>query len=141
MASTSSHLKHAGQLCLIIIATFASCGTSQNYPPALEDSQSLNVALWVEWPVVRYGWEQVAHVVVTDEQDQPVSGATVLGKFIVPENESRFLVFPLTDHNGYTSILIPNPPHGDGVETRRIDVQSTWSNSYGRSWTEYQLRP
>ena len=90
---------------------------------------------------MRYGWEQSAHVIVTDENGDRLSGATVLGKYIAPAHTSQMMVFPLTDADGYTSVLIQTPEHGVSIETNRIDVQATWRGGYGRAWAEYQMRP
>lgn len=125
-----------------MIALFSSCISSWTEPDPTNVSEILDVTLWVEWPVVPYSWAQVVHVVVTDKQGDTLTGATVLGKFIAQSGDIEVLVFPLTDSEGYTTILIDNGARASDLgETHRIEVQATWKNGYGRAWHEYQTQP
>jgi len=140
MASLSIPPRCLGRLWLII-ALLASCGPFHNDPSPPTSLQTLNVTLWVEWPVIPYGWEQIAHVIVTNENGDRLSDSTVLGKFITTPHRSQVVVFPRTDSEGYTSLLLPNPSSGVAIDTARIEVQATWQDGYGMAWAEYQLRP
>ncbi len=90
---------------------------------------------------MRAGMQQRVHVIVTDTDGKPISGSTVLGKWRLPDGKSAPLVFPLTDADGYTFVLLPEHGQAAGAALQRVDVQATLLADIGRSWTQYELQP
>ena len=103
--------------------------------------ETLNVTVWPEWPVMRAGMQQRVHVIVTDTEGKRKSGATVLGKWTRPNGGSAPLVFPLTDTDGYSYVLLPEHAETTAAVLQRVDVQATLLVDIGRSWTQYELQP
>ena len=103
--------------------------------------ETLNVTVWPEWPVMRGDMQQRVHVIVTDTDGRRKSGATVLGKWTRPNGDSMPLVFPLTDADGYTFVLLPEHSQLVPDTLQRVDVQATLLADIGSSWTQYELHP
>ena len=103
--------------------------------------ETLNVTVWPEWPVMRGDMQQRVHVIVTDTDGRRKSGATVLGKWTRPHGDSTPLVFPLTDADGYTFVLLPEHSQLVPDALQRVDVQATLLADIGSSWTQYELHP
>ena len=110
-------------------------------PASVPVRETLNVTVWPEWPVIRAGMEQRVHVIVTDAEGKRKRGVTVLGKWTRPDKESNSLVFPLTDTNGYTFVLLPEHVQAPVAKLQRVDVQATLLATIGSSWTQYELQP
>ncbi len=87
------------------------------------------------------GMQQRVHVIVTNVEGKRKSGATVLGKWTRPNGESMPLVFPLTDADGYTFVLLTEHAQTTSKALQRVDVQATLLADIGRSWTQYELQP
>ena len=79
--------------------------------------------------------------IVTDAEGKRKRGATVLGEWTQLNGNSTSLVFPLTDTDGYTFVLLPEYTQAPAAELQRVDVQATLLADIGRSWTQYELQP
>ena len=90
---------------------------------------------------MRAGMQQRIHVIVTDTDGKRKSGATVLGKGTRPNGENALLVFPLTNADGYTFVLLPEHSQLVPDTLQRVDVQATLLADIGSSWTQYELHP
>ncbi len=90
---------------------------------------------------MRAGMQQRIHVIVTDTDGKRKSGATVLGKGTRPNGENALLVFPLTNADGYTFVLLPEHAQATVPALQRVDVQATLLTDIGHSWTQYELQP
>jgi hypothetical protein len=139
MKSSRCQLCVSGALALILL--LSGCSLSAPAPTAAPVPDTLNVTVWPEWPVMRAGMQQRVHVIVADTDGKRKSSATVLGKWTRPSGENAALVFPLTDADGYTFVLLPEHAPVSAAALQRVDVQATLLANIGRSWTQYELQP
>jgi len=90
-------------LCL---ASLAACQPTPATAPTPTTIPTLNVSLWVDYPVVSVSlfmskkYTQYANVTVTDVSGKPVAGVTVLGQCTHTQG-AMAVMFPVTDANGY----------------------------------------
>ena len=119
----------------------AGCSLRPAENTAMPVPETLTVTVWPEWPVMRADMQQRVHVIVTDTDGRRKRGATVLGKWTRPNGDSTPLVFPLTDADGYTFVLLPEHSQLVPDALQHVDVQATLLAHIGSSWTQYELHP
>jgi len=92
-------------------ASLAACQSVPSPAPTPTKTPTLNVSLWVDYPVVSIAlftskkYTQYANVIVTDVSGKPVAGVTVIGQCMF-SNGTNPVMFPVTDAKGQARALI-----------------------------------
>jgi hypothetical protein len=90
-------------------ASLAACQAAPT--PAPTKTPTLNVSLWVDYPVVSIAlfmskkYTQYANVIVTDVSGKPVAGVTLIGQCMF-SNGMNPVTFPVTDAKGQARALL-----------------------------------
>lgn len=140
------------KLCYIVLililcsGSLAACQPTPAPAPTPTTIPTLNVSLWVDYPVVSIAlftskkYTQYANVTVTDVSGKPVAGVTVLGQSVFAKG-MKAIMFPVTDANGQARAPLEISP-STTVSTYTISVNAIRNADWSiTAVTSYDVHP
>jgi hypothetical protein len=130
---------------LLASVGLAACQTKPAPTPTPTTVPTLNVSLWVDYPVVSISlfnskkYYQYANVTVTDVSGKPVPGVTVIGQCAFTKGLTT-VIFPVTNANGQARAplaLTPTNSESTHIITVTAIRNADWSLTATTSFDVY----